>query len=180
MNPEQLLRADGAKSGIYICGNCKCVRANCDHAEKCCVCMICKKPIGKESWYGGRGGKTHQECRQIRHEETQLRMMDKAEIAEDYDGMFFHNGSYYSDPGMIPEEFENQEDAPEFAYCCEKVPFVLNIDHALENEGENHHEEIHDSLRGLGDLYAAVKKFNDANKETVSYDVDYTRKARVM
>lgn len=68
---------------------------------------------------------------------------------------------------------ENGFKMPKYAFGSELTPFYLNLDRIIENEAEDYDEDVIDRLSGVAELRQAIEEFNEANKCTGSYSVDY-------
>lgn len=68
---------------------------------------------------------------------------------------------------------DNSFEMPKYAFGSELTPFYLHLDDIIENELEEYDEGISDRLSGMEELRQSIKVFNEANKGTGSYNVDY-------
>ncbi|MGL5084112.1 MAG: hypothetical protein ACRC68_00035 [Clostridium sp.] len=68
---------------------------------------------------------------------------------------------------------ENGFKMPKYAFGSELTPFYLNLDSIIESEAEDYDEDVIYRLSGVAELRQAIEEFNEANKCTGSYSVDY-------
>lgn len=115
--------------------------------------------------------------------------MEKAMLVEDYDGPVYCEGvpggsygdGYFSDVDELADAIADLEDCTiECAYCCtsSRAAFI-DLDNVLEHAMQDALEDAIDHLNGRDELQAAVDAFNEANKDLLSWDVDYSRKVSV-
>jgi hypothetical protein len=60
--------------------------------------------------------------------------------------------------------------APEYIWATDFRPVSIDLGMVLENATDDHHESVHDHMKGIKDLEIAIDKFNDINKDVGSYD----------
>jgi hypothetical protein len=127
------------------------------------------------------------ECSRTRREQADREALEKAEIVENYEGWVYcealesHNNGYFrsaEELALYCHEFD--ESMPGFAFCCDEDSFSLDLDRALENECDDHHEDMRDHLRGVDELQAAVDEFNNLNSKQITYNADMRRKVRIV
>ena len=72
-------------------------------------------------------------------------------------------------------DHEEGDEKPAYVWACKKNHFaVADVSDITERIADNGYEDFDvDTLDGLDELKAAIEKFNDANKEVVSYEPDY-------
>lgn len=97
-----------------------------------------------------------------------------------WEPMELHNNGYFRDANDLIEACElDGVPVPEFAFCCDEERFSLDLGWAIENECEEHHEDMYDQLSGEKELQAAVDAFNEQNKDQMTFHPDYRRKVRI-
>jgi len=72
-------------------------------------------------------------------------------------------------------EADDDDEKPKYVWACKKNFFaVADVSDITERIADNGYEDFDpDDLNGLDDLKAAIEKFNEANKDVVSYEPDY-------
>jgi hypothetical protein len=77
------------------------------------------------------------------------------------------------------ENWENDADEsaekPKYVWACQENHFaVADVSDITERIADNGYEDFDsETLDGLDELKAAIEKFNEANKDVVSYEPDY-------
>ncbi len=148
-----------------------------DIAEKCCVkwiCQRCQRSVPEFYTYCSH-------CRDFFR-------MEKAEEVKDYTGYIYIEG-YSQDFYESLEDFydcngdpEQENDFPEFVFCCEEIPFPsFDVDRLLENYIDDFEdgEDAYSRLQGVELLQKALDWFTKKNAGCVSYQPDYKRKVRL-
>lgn len=96
---------------------------------------------------------------------------------KDYKNDFLYDeesDKYFSDINEMDDWYRiNKWDMPKFAYGCKFYKFELNLEHVLESEADDHHEDILDCIDGVSELRLAIEKFNKDNEQNGSYSEDY-------
>lgn len=193
MNAVFLKRPDGVETDISICGECGSPargRTNFDLSQKCCTCWECGGALTAEGKKQRRS--YHDQCERDRRARIDAARMENATLVDKYDGPVYCEGvpggsygdGYFSDIGELADMLDDGDvdesvTREEFAYCCKSRATVLDIDSALENLTEEMFDDAMDHLNGLDALMAAVEAFNEANKDLLTWDVDYSRKVRI-
>lgn len=182
MNAYELLKPDHSPSGVWVCAKCgQSYMAGQAIATSCCnpVCETCGEPSQKYRILCGP-------CSDKRQAETEAKKFAKAEKVKDWDGWVWtdatsHNGGFFSDIGELiewfNERYEEEDDCnpalPAYAWTCESTAFVkLSLDGILEeieDDDDAYDDFSRNSLSGVKELGDAIKVFNEANKEIVSY-----------
>jgi hypothetical protein len=88
------------------------------------------------------------------------------------------NDGYFNDIDDLKECLED-EDAAEIEYvwaCDEEASCYLDLDRILESATEDTHEDFRiDDLNGLEELKLAINKFNELNKDQVSWNINFKK-----
>jgi hypothetical protein len=84
---------------------------------------------------------------------------------------------YYNDKEELYDYYDYNEiiyPIQKWVFACEEIPFVLNIDQALESASEEMYEDFDytNYLTDIGELYDFIKKWNE-KQSAKSYMVDY-------
>lgn len=191
MNACYLHKPDGTATDISQCGSCGKLagRGNFDISEKCCTCYDCGLPLAEEDKKYA-SALYHRACDDQRRAEISADRLEKAELAEGYDGPVYCDGvpggwgdGFFADMEDLLDSMADEEedaDRPEFVHCCNsRQACHVNLDHILESATEDAHEDARDGLAGCDDLAAAVEVFNELNEGLLTYDIDYKRKVAV-
>lgn len=100
-----------------------------------------------------------------------------------YDGEpFLVDDKVYDDMNEFIDEFETDEEAPEFIFASIKNPIfdAYKIIDEIEKDFYDKTPELHLSdAKGFDDLCNAIKKFSDLNKHWIAYEQDTNNKFRV-
>lgn len=190
MNPINLLLPDGTPSKVWACGQCKITRADQEHAEKCCTlvpCKVCRSPTDKK-FRATCFTETCDACRTAEGQRKDAERLAKAEKLEAWDGWVYAghgpNDGFFEDVGAyvdwLVDEAEDSDDWPDWVYAAKSRPgCVLDIGRILENACDDGYEDMDEDLRGVKELEAAIKAFNEANEGVIVYGADYKRAVRV-
>jgi hypothetical protein len=174
--PLFTMRADGIREEkCFACGECGTVTKTKEIAEQCCKQTYCTC-----------GAETPQYMTLCSHCRDK-KMWDAAEEIEEWDGPVFDESrekwfESFDEALEYYEEIEEEDDgsAPEFLQPCNKTPFPgIDTESVLETLTENMFEDAYDHLKGIEELEAAVKIFNEKNKSLVSWYADSKKKIRV-
>jgi hypothetical protein len=98
-----------------------------------------------------------------------------------WDGWVYCEGvgsDYFESVQDLLDELYDPDDFPEFVWACKPRHFAkINLCHSFENMCDNAWEtfEPDEDLKGIPELEAAVKRFEDLNHDVVSYSPDYTK-----
>jgi len=173
MNAQQLFLESGNPSGVYYCSECRSVYRTFDLANECCVCQTCK--TGKRE----KCRTTCEACSSIQNMESQKRFeelekfaLDKAEVAEDWEYVWY-NDHMYSDIDELCEDCDGNP--PEYVFSMKPVPFrSFTVDAVLDQYNEEfgfacEDFEIRDIVTGLKELKEAFDIFNTTNKDKILY-----------
>jgi hypothetical protein len=191
METKELFLENGKSAGVFACGKCKLICASSELADKCCdwKCVDCS--VGVRN-YTTRCDSCHSKVMLDRR----AALLEKAQIVEDYDGWVCCDECSGGQDGYFPslEEFvdyifdeawgdpevEGSPEWPEFVFACKSDVKELDVGNSIENMCEGGYEEMEEGLRGKDELYAAVDKFNELNRDALTcWEVDYKRKVRV-
>ena len=182
MNPIELHLPNGQPARVYACSQCKRIQGNESEAQKCCsqtIC-ICGSVIDQ---------KYHLLCtrcellKSAADELDRFRQAHKIQ-ASDYQDWVYRDGAGNNGFAESPEEWleswrdlHGDEEPPKYVWACRKNHFAFTdietITEPIEDRGYEDFEAR--DLNGIPELEAAIKAFNDANRDLVSYEPDYTR-----
>lgn len=190
MHAQQLyLMVDGVPQGTNYWGCGKCRRLVPDHiseagsgkeyAEACCRPTVCEKHGEYQSY-----------CDQCWKEKQAADMAWKefsAKVEPDYSGWVWtphtsRHGGFFESVAELVEYFDGMDlSRPAVAFCCTEQPFALDLAGIIEDEAEQdgYCDDVVDMLRGEAELAKAIEVFNEANKKTISYNADHSRKVMI-
>jgi hypothetical protein len=179
MNATELYLKDGRSAGVFYCEKCKIVHRTTAEADQCCMPYHCKG-CGKETQ---RYVNICSACFNKQQDKKEAERFAKAAKITKWDGwvyvegLGYQNGYFQSVEDLI-DYLTDEEDGnyPQYAWTCSANHFVnAEISDITERIGDNAYEDFNtEDLNGLQELKAAIAKFNDANKDAVSYTPDYT------
>lgn len=185
MNAQELYLKSSQATNIYFCEKCRHVSTSKSIAEECCKPVICE--CGEEA-----KEKYWRKCSNCRSEERlkkEQQTYDNAEkiSIENCGGPVYclDNDTYYQDIDCLIEEIEgeNDEDLDKNVkvYCCHEISFVkVDWDVLVDPIYTNAYEDFDsDDLKGTKELKAAIKEFENKNKNIISYEPNY-KKAVVL
>ena len=118
------------------------------------------------------------------YRETKNRQMLEKAIKIDYqnyDGYFYAEGigrEYFNDLEDLEEECADYDiELPEYAFACESNKIVkLSFDDLYDRISDRAYEDFDGyDLTGVEELEAAIEKFNEANKDLICYNPDFTK-----
>lgn len=97
----------------------------------------------------------------------------------DYDVDCFYDefsDNYFFEYDEIKEYYDDYEngEVPKWAFACNFEEFGLDADRILENECEDHHEDIYDTLNDIDELHIFIDKWNK-KQHAGSYYQDYKK-----
>jgi hypothetical protein len=196
MNAQELFKKASKTDTYYepverwFCEKCEIIHQDRDLAEKCCKPNICA--CGTEI-----SEKYYLVCASCRTKQDITRekdLFDKAEKLTEWDGPVYCDG-YGSNEGYFEtvedfldqfeetyEEFRNSEPEknlklPEYVWCCDSIPLAnLDLDEILENSTQEAYDGFeYSGFKGLEELRAAIDKFNEINKDVVSWTPNYKK-----
>ncbi len=184
MNAYQLLTPDQKPSGVWVCAECKLTSNSEGCAQRCCCCGHCGKQVNFNNTMGRLF--SHSECDRAARSEYELKLFVKAEKLkpEQYKGPVYSesgggNEGYFNDFDAylehIYDESEDVKNWPEYVWACTIEHHAIDPDDIIQNLVENGYEDMQDQLSGEKELIAAVKAFNEANKDVVSWMQDTKR-----
>jgi hypothetical protein len=179
-----------------MCSECHSVAApgNYDLSEKCCTCYDCGKPLAKDEripYAEGRGKSLyHRDCERQRRMKRDAEALDKAELVADYDGPVYFEGSrgsygegYFENVQELAEHLDMDDDQsgrPEFAFCCEEMPFRgVDAQSLIESACEEMDEDASERLDGIEELEKACAAFNKLNENVISWSEDRKHKVAI-
>lgn len=183
MNARELFTADGKSAGVYYCEACNLVSRDKQFADECCVCRHCNKPYDRKKEFSGG----HSACWREDRTNRQRKRLDEAELVENYTGPIYliegwgRDGFVFDDiDEVLADNVESPEDWPQFAFCCELVPFPkADYDDILQRCAENLYEDAYDDITLPQSLIVAIEEFNAANKHLHTYNPDYKHKVQL-
>lgn len=182
MNATELYLKDGRFAGIFYCSECHLVKLTKDQADRCCEptkCQYCGKESGRKHYLACES------CERANQLKKEAERFDKAEKLTQWDGWVFLEGTgrdgHYESLSDFWDNWELEhyeaDEKPKYVWTCKKIHFaVADVSDITERIADNGYEDFDtDDLNGLDDLKAAIEKFNEANKDVVSYEPDYKR-----
>jgi hypothetical protein len=194
MNAHYLHLPDGTPTKWSQCGVCHSLGCpgNFDLSEKCCTCYDCGLPLPKDErvpYADGKGHRSlyHRECEGKRRNEREQKQLEEAELIPEYNGPVYCDGrsgsfgdGYFADVDELAEDFEGEDDTPEFAFCCTEHPFpAINVSGLLESSCDDMDDDAYERLEGIEELESACEAFREKNSGVTSWYVDYKRKVRI-
>ena len=176
----ELFHQDGKPAGIFYCSNCMVVASSQDMAESCCGERLCAcgKPIASKhraACYDCDNKAWHE--RMDREEMARFKKAAKVNAA-DYTGdrVFWGDDCFES----IEEAIERAEDGggpvPKYLWAAKNqgVP-EARIDDLLDRLIEGMWEDAdYNDLNGIPELEKAIAEFNEANRGTPVWMVDFS------
>jgi len=186
MNATELFVKEGKSAGIYFCGQCRCVARTQEEAERCCKPYACDK-CGKEIL---RYHTRCNDCDNTERARIERERFDKAEKLTEWIGWVYCEGLGFRDGFFesITELFDALADEesglpeyvwtwPEYVWTCTPDRFVhADVSDITDRMADQAYEDWDPAdLNGLEELKAALDKFNEANKDAISYSPDYTK-----
>lgn len=179
MNATELHLKDGRSAGIYFCEKCRMVAGSQHLAEQCCEnykCSTCGKDTGSRTWL------ICDVCRQSERAAKERERFAKAEKLTTWDGWVFLEGTgregFHENLQEFKDDcFDDERPFPEYVWACKSEQFVkADFDGLMQHIEENGYEDFEaNTLAGLDELKAALKAFEDANADVLSYAPDYTK-----
>ena len=181
MNAQELFLSSGKSAGVWYCEKCRIVHRERDQAEQCCGVRKCA--CGKEC---NPHYTSCDSCMEVREMQRERERFEKSEKLTSWDGPVFCEGygndGYHESVESLLDEIEDNRDGddfvdPEYCWACDKVQFVqASIDDITSRmEGDMPEDfDTHD-LNGLPELQAALDAFNEANKDQVSWQINYKK-----
>jgi len=171
MNAIELYHHDGKSTGVFYCTECRCVKRTKEEADKCCEptkCQYCGKESGRQYYL------SCESCDRANQDKEEAERFDKAEKKTEWDGWVYYEDEYYESVEYYLESCDDLP-VPAYVWACKENHFaVADVSDITDRIEENGYEDFDgDDLKGLDDLKAAIEKFNEANKDVVSYEPDY-------
>ncbi len=182
MDSIELFHQDGKSSKIFYCSKCRIVWPDKEKADRCCEptkCQYCGKESGRQHYLACGP------CDRANEIKRETARFEKAEKLVKWDSWvyldgvgsdgFFESVSHFSE--IWECDHDENEEIPDYVWACKKIPFAaVDFDRIIERICEEAYEDFDsDSLKGVDELKAAVEKFNEANKDIVSYEPDYSK-----
>lgn len=194
---DEIKQVKEIEATVYQCGYCRRIHIDPNLAEQCCKCGKCKKHIKYIFPYNPHIPECCRECSEIARKEQSEKhsriaaekdaaTMAKAELVEYKYGepvFWLEINEFYRDMEELLDRYDDDE-LPEFVCPCK--PFIHEIPdvkHIVEQMVEDEMYEDFDYLRldGIEELDAALKKFNELNKEKLTvFEADTKRKVKVV
>ena len=179
MNTTELFHQDGRSAGVFYCGECRLVHRTKELTDQCCApnkCSICGKD--KERYYTKCPA-----CLHLAELQKEQERFEKAEKLTKWDGWVYLEGTgsdgYSESVDAFIEDWEDNHDEneplPAYVWTCEENHFVnASVEDITQQMADSAYEHWEpDSLKGLPELQTALDKFNEANKDAVSFQPDY-------
>jgi hypothetical protein len=169
VNPFELFTKEGKPANIWACGVCRFVAKTQEIANKCCTCQSCGKGLPNNCF-------ECDDCSKARVVQWEKQRFEKAKKVkfEEYDGVMIFDGDDYHQTDEYFDHLEYVEgEAPEYVWAtkaCYLREFFIDD---FYDKNEDFFEDWQNDLKGVEELEAALKKFNDLNKDLKSYEVDY-------
>jgi len=171
----QLALPDGRPTQeAWLCSACTRVWTDKDSASRCCTCSYCGS---FKTWTSG--ATVHLECQVQKSKEADRVALEKAELVEWDGGPIYFDDKVYDSPEDVLDAFLEGH-APEFIFATEQTNFFFDLDGALENACDQHHDDMRDNLEGIDELQSAVDKFNEQNSGNFSVTEDRSKKIRLV
>lgn len=180
MNAIELYHQDGKSTGVFYCTQCRCVKRTKEEADKCCEptkCQYCGKESGRQHYLACES------CDRANQAKKEADRFEKAEKKTEWGGWVYLEGTgrdgYSESLSDFWDNWESDHDEgdekPAYVWACKKNHFaVADVSDITERIADNGYEDFDaDDLNGLEELKAAIEKFNEANKDVVSYEPDY-------
>lgn len=180
MNAIELYHQDGKSTGVFYCTQCRCVKRTKEEADKCCEptkCQYCGKESGRQHYLACES------CDRANQAKKEADRFEKAEKKTEWGGWVYLEGTgrdgYSESLSDFWDNWESDHDEgdekPAYVWACKKNHFaVADVSDITERIADDGYEDFDaDDLNGLEELKAAIEKFNEANKDVVSYEPDY-------
>lgn len=178
MNAMELHLPDGRPAGVHYCSQCRNVFGGMNsqpRAEQCCQnyrCSDCGQDTGSRYMLRCRA------CVTAGEEAAERKKFEAAEKLTRWDG-FIYDGNEYFDTVDCFLDYLAGEDrpVPEYVWACRSKAFVKPcLDSLLDSFMDESYEDFEPSdLHGLEELKQSLARFEEANKEVVSYLPDYSK-----
>jgi len=184
MNAQELLKADGSYSRVFMCSKCGLLNRDKEFVDRCCICRHCGEAIeDRKREYTGY----HSRCWHEHAAKRERERLDKAELVENYLGPLYfiegfgRDGFVFNEvEEVLSESIESVEDWPEFALCCKPTEFPrFDVDEIVERCADQLYEDAYDDITIPESLVKALREFREANKDLKAWSTDWTRKVRV-
>ena len=177
MNATELFHKDGKPAGLFYCEKCRMMAQNRETAEQCCQnykCSVCGRDTGERHWL------ICEECRRADDARKEREHFEKAEKLHSCDGPVWHGDEFYQDLETMLDMLDG-DPLPKYVWASNENHFVHACVEDITGcmEGDAYEDWDPETLNGLDELKVALDKFNEANKEVVSYTPDYTKAVMV-
>ncbi len=180
MNGTELFKKDGSETGVFFCQQCRLVHRDKPHADLCCAPRLCECGASMDKY------RTKCEsCWDLEQRNHEAKRFASAAHLADWDGPVYRAGcggnegfhASLSDFWDWANDQDATESTPSYVWTCDKEPVVkLDVRHVLENATDGAYEDFsYDDLTGIDELKAAMDRFNETNKDVVSWVPNYTR-----
>lgn len=180
MNAIELYHQDGKSACVFYCAQCRHVKRTKEEADKCCEptkCQYCGKETGRQYSFACDS------CDRENQAKKEADRFEKAKKLTEWDGWVYLDGTgrdgYSESLSDFWDNWENDHDEddkkPAYVWACKKDHFaVVDVSDITERIADDGYDDFDvDDLNGLDDLKAAIEKFNEANRDVVSYEPDY-------
>lgn len=180
MNAIELYHQDGKSAGIFYCSSCRHVKRTEGEANECCTptkCRYCGKESGRQHYLACES------CDRANQAKKEEERFEKARKLTEWDGWVYLDGTgnngYSESISDFWDNWESDHDEadekPAYVWACKENHFaVVDISYITDRIDDDAYEDFNtDGLKGLEELKAAIEKFNEANKDVVSYEPDY-------
>ena len=161
----------GYIEGCRTCHNGKLYK--CEFCGKLNTTDYCNCDLSRAKRKSERIKGSYEKAKKIKYSEYKTEWLydeNSDEFYKDKEALmdFYYDAAYGED---IPDE---EIQYPKWAFGCTEIPFVLDIDHALESASEEMHEDFdYDrDLTDVNELYDFIKQWNE-KQSAMSYMVDY-------
>jgi hypothetical protein len=155
----------------YVCGNCGLKHFSKEFVDRCCMpynCSVCGTALDKY----------HMIC-EVCAEKERYEKATKTR-ASTYSGWVYWEGHGYNEGYFDNIESlkrycncHTKELLPYYVWACEKITHGLYGSDIIDNAYEEAYEGAKDQLVMVDELEAFCERFNEANKDVVSYYPNY-------
>ncbi len=177
MDAKQLYHENGKPTGVYHCGKCGTVYREEAQAQQCCDIRRCT--CGAEV---GQYRTVCLRCDDARETGRERKRFEQAEKLTDWAGWVYTdigNENYFPSLGDLLEHCElNDIDLAtvHYVWACKSSPLVkVDIGDILERISDDGYEDCEDDIKGKEEFAAAIRIFEETNKDLLVYTPDYTK-----